>query len=361
MHYKNKNLLNKYNKKILFFRKNTFSYAFLLIYFILIIIISGCATSKIKTEIKDNYDIAIVGDIMLGRNLSKFWEKFNVDYPFELVKDELKSCSVVFGNLECPLVYKDKINGMKKNGKKKIHLYAEDDAAKSLENAGFNIVSLANNHSLDYGQDGIKQTMELLTKHNIKYSGIWKGNLSIPNAPVVMEVNGTKIGFLCYSDVSHKSFAAGIKKYGTIPASMKVIRHDIKNAKNKVDILIVYLHWGKEYQNVKKYQIRQARNLIDLGVDMIVSSHTHLFQDIEMYKEKYIFYGLGNFVFDMKKEETKYSAIVKVKINNKKIEKVKLIPVYLIDFRPEIIKDNNKIDEFFSKIKLINIKKEEIF
>lgn len=334
-----------------------------LIFLLFLIIITGCATNPVKVDktISDNYDIAIVGDIMLGRNLSSFWEKYGIDYPFELVKDELKSCSIVFGNLECPLVYKDKINGLKKNGKKKIHLYAEDDAAQSLQNAGFNIISLANNHTLDYGQDGIKQTMELLTKHNIKYAGIWKGDLSKPNQPVIMEVNGTKIGFLCYSDVSHKSFAAGVKKFGTIPATMKVIKQDVKVARKKVDILIVYLHWGKEFEKVKKYQIRQARSLIDQGVDMVIGSHTHLFQDIELYNDKYIFYGLGNFVFDMKKEETKYSAILKVKINNKKIEKIKLIPVYLNEFRPEIIKNKDKIEEFFYKIKLINLKKEEIF
>ena len=322
---------------------------------ILLIFFTGCATGPVKNVIYEDFDIAIVGDIMLGRNLSAYWEKYGSNYPFELVKDEFKNCYIVFGNLECPLVYKEKINGLKKNGKKKIHLYAEEDAAKSLRDAGFNMISLANNHTLDYGQDGIKQTMELLEKQNIKYAGIWKGDLSMPNEPVVFEVKGTKVGFLCYSDVSPKSFAAGVKKYGTIPATVKVMKKDIKNARKKVDILIVYLHWGKEFENVKKFQYKGARNLIDAGADVVISSHTHIFQDIEKYKGKYIFYGLGNFVFDMQREETKYSAIVKMKIDNKKIEKIKIIPVYLEEFRPTKITDKDKINEFFSKIKLINI------
>lgn len=327
----------------------------------LLIFFTGCATNPVKNVIYEDFDIAIVGDIMLGRNLSTYWEKYGGNYPFELVKDEFKNCSVVFGNLECPLVYKEKINGLKKNGKKKIHLYAEEDAAKSLSEAGFNIISLANNHTLDYGQDGIKQTIELLEKHNIKYAGIWKGDLSKPNEPVIFEVKGVKVGFLCYSDVSHRSFAAGVRKYGTIPATVKVMKKDIKNARKKVDILIVYLHWGKEFQKVKKFQYKAAKNLIDTGADMIIGSHTHIFQDIEKYNDKYIFYGLGNFVFDMKREETKYSAIVKVRIDNKKIEKIKVVPVYLEDFRPSKIKGEDKINEFFSKINLINIIKGEIF
>lgn len=342
-----------------------------LYYISILLFMQGCASTGNRSEIKPPplkvYDspgmleMVLTGDIMFGRRLEPLVEKYGVNYPVEGILERINTCPIVFGNLESPFVYEENVDKLKKNGKKSVYLYAEDEMAKSFKSAGFNVLSLANNHTLDYGQDGIKQTMEILEHNSIKYGGIRIGDLSLPNEPVIMEYNGVKVGFLCYSRVSPGSFSSTPKKYGTVPGTYKVIKRDIKNARDKADILIVYMHWGLEGRKVQKRQRTLGRGFIDLGADMVIGSHTHLFQDVEKYKGKYIFYGLGNFIFDMREEPTKYSAFVKVKVAGKKIKKAMITPVYLKDYRPEIMTDKAEIDKFLAGIKLKDLKISEIY
>jgi poly-gamma-glutamate synthesis protein (capsule biosynthesis protein) len=146
-----------------------------------------------------------------------------------------------------------------------------------------------------------------------------------------------------------------------MPSYFKEIKRDIKNARLKADILVIYLHWGKEGKKVQNFQYVNAKKILDYGADLLISSHTHLFQDIEKYKGKYIFYGLGNFVFDMKGEETKSSAIVKLKVQNKKITGAKVIPVYIHDYRTELVKDGSKVTDFLLGTKLKNLTLEDLY
>ena len=337
----------------------------------MLVIIQGCSSTELQPEIKDparkqydvsgTVDIVLTGDIMFGRRLEPLVEKNGINYPVEAVLDRISTAPIVFGNLESPFVYEKNIAQLKENGKKSVYLYAEESMAKSFRLAGYNVLSLANNHTLDYGQDGIKQTIEILDHNNIKYGGIRIGDLSLPNEPVIMEYNGVKVGFLCYTRVSPKSFASSTKKYGTVPGTYKVIKRDIKNARAKADVLIVYMHWGLEGRSVQKRQRVLGRGIIDLGADMVVGSHTHLFQDVEKYKGRYIFYGLGNFIFDMREEPTKYSAFVNVRVEGKKIKNAKITPVYLKDYRPEIMTDKAEIDKFLKGIKLKDVKINAIY
>jgi gamma-polyglutamate biosynthesis protein CapA len=336
----------------------------LIIPVLMAILFSSCGTApalKEDASVPGTYDIAITGDIMTGRDITEQINTKGADYPFEDTAAELKKCAVIFGNLESPLVHESKEAGLVKKGKKQVYLFSEEKAADGIKDAGFNILSLANNHALDYGQDGLNQTIEILQSKNIDFCGIRKGDLSKANEPCIKEVNGAKVGFLCYSDVSNREFYATKVSYGTIPALMAEIEKDIKNARSKVDVLVIYLHWGKEDNPVQEIQYASARQIIDMGADIIIGSHTHVFQDVEIYKGKYIFYGMGNFVFDMKREDSKYSAILKLKVENKKITKLKLVPVYLENNRPVIIKDKDRIFDFLSGIKLINASLKEIY
>ncbi len=354
------------------------------IFFLLIMVLTSCASIKEenKQEIKDSYipekkeslkfirpapknmndgefDIALTGDIMVGRRMKGLIEKYGYSYPFTHVKDILLSSNIAFGNLEAPLVYSGRQDELVKNGKKSVYLYSDENVGYELAAAGFNILSLANNHSLDYGEDALIQTMEILNRNYISYCGVWKGNKGLPNAPCIIETEGTKVGFLCYSGVSNEQFESGAKTYGTIPALISVIAKDTANARKNLDILVVYLHFGTEYQPVSAAQRILARKIIDAGADLVIASHTHIFQDIEKYKDKYIFYGLGNFIFDQLKEETKNSAIVKVKVKNKKIDSASIIPIYSDNFRPETVSDE-KARSFAEGLILNGVSVEEI-
>jgi poly-gamma-glutamate synthesis protein (capsule biosynthesis protein) len=311
--------------------------------------------TSVKKQKKDIVIAAFTGDIMMGRRMEPLLTKYGTDYPFTLAAKEFDGCDIVFGNSEAPIVYPDKIKDMQQTPGKEIYLYMQEGCAQAMKNAGYNILSLANNHALDYREDALLQTMDILDRYGIKYAGVGKDNSGRPDEPLIMEINGVKVGFLCYSQVSPASFYPTRQKYGVIPAYISLMKKDIKAARPKVDTLIVYIHWGKEGQAVLKYQYAQAREMIDEGADLIIGSHTHLFQDIELYNGKYIFYGLGNFVFDQEKESNKYSAIVKARIEKGKISGVKVIPVYLNNYRPEIITDGKKLKEFWSGINLINL------
>lgn len=335
---------------------------------------AGCATVKSgdKTQLQQDKSVSgqnnnglntitLVGDIMPGRKLSPLIDVNGSGYPYAKVKALFEKSSVVFGNLEAPLVNKESLSNLKKQGKdKSVHLYGFERDAKAMADAGIGIVSLANNHILDYGQYGLTQTVQALEKTGIDYCGIRKNNLWKPNVPCVKYVNGAKVSFLCYSNVSHETFFAGKDRYGTIPALMDEIQKDIKACREDTDILIVYLHWGREYEEVKNYQKKFARKLIDSGVDFVFGSHTHLFQDVEKYKGKYIFYGIGNFVFDLEREDTHKSGIVNLEIADKKINGVKLIPVKLLEYRPEIMHDQTEIKAFIDGLKFEGVDIKEL-
>jgi len=315
--------------------------------------------SRPKLPADNEFDIALTGDIMVGRRMKELIDLHGYSYPFRFIKDSLLECNIVFGNLEAPLVYSDRQDKLVPNGKKAVYLYSDENVGYQLAAAGFNILSLANNHSLDYGEDALLQTMEILDKNLIDYCGVWKGNKGLPNSACIIETEGTKIGFLCYSGVSNSQFEAGAKTYGTIPALMSVIGKDIAKAKKETDLLIVYLHWGIEYEPVNKGQKSLARKIIDAGADLVVGSHTHMFQDIEKYKEKYIFYGLGNFIFDQLREETKSSAYVKVRVKDKRIISASIFPVYSEYFRPEPM-DKEKAEAFAKGLTMTGVSAEEI-
>lgn len=330
----------------------------------LLIITSACGTAKVKKDrilSPGAVEIAITGDIMPGRELIDILREKGADYPFEEAAGELKGCQVVFGNLEAPLIYEGRQKDLIPNGKKQIYLYAMEAAADGLKNAGFNIVSLANNHMIDYGQEAVEQTLEILNKREIDFCGIKKGGAWSINSPCIMDAGGVKTGFLCYSDVSSRQSTPVKDKYGTIPAVPEVMKEDIGKARPKVDILIVYIHWGLEKRPVQELQYTNARALIDAGADAVIGSHAHIFQDVELYKGRYIFYGLGNFVFDMKYEPSKYSAVLRFSVKDKKISGASLTPVYLENYRPVVMEDPEKIRGFLSGIRLINLDIKDIY
>jgi poly-gamma-glutamate capsule biosynthesis protein CapA/YwtB (metallophosphatase superfamily) len=329
-----------------------------------ILFITGCATVQrpvIKDEPEKPFCIALTGDIMAGRKLGPLLEQKGPAYLLEGASNALFGCAVVFGNLESPLVSKKDAGELEKNGKKSVYLYSDEKLADALAVAGYNIVSIANNHILDYGQEGVSHTATILEKRGIEYLGIRKGNLGATNPPVIKTVNGVRTAFFCYSMVSSPHFFATSKQFGTIPAVKEVIVKDIKKYKKEADLLFVYVHWGREYEGVKKSQVKLGHEIIDAGADFVFGSHTHMFQDIEKYKGKYIFYGLGNFLFDLEREETKESAVVRVTVDNKKIARVRLVPVLLENYMPVAVSDTAKAEAFVKKIKLINVRQKEVY
>jgi poly-gamma-glutamate capsule biosynthesis protein CapA/YwtB (metallophosphatase superfamily) len=230
-----------------------------------------------------------IGDIMLGRGVGARLRKAGGYHKaFEKVSFYLNMGDVVFANLETPLTASS--HGLDKN--RKIVLKAEPESVVALTSAGINLVSLANNHIMDYYEKGLMDTIELLDLNNIAYAGAGE-DIDEARNPAIIEKNGLKIGLLAYTDMAelvfagnpYLSFAAGNEKSGVAPRKYEIVMEDVSKAREQVDLLAVSLHWGiEESFKIAPEQVEFARNLIDNGVDLILGHHPHQFQGIEMYK-----------------------------------------------------------------------------
>lgn len=186
----------------------------------------------------------------------------------------------------------------------------DEKAVEGLEFIDVDVVSMAGNHMGDGQRIGIKRTIEVLEEAKIKHTGASDINLKDASKAAVVEEKGISFAFLGYDDVAHYHWASedrwGVASLSTrIDNGLKIlntekIRNDVERAKAQGDYVIVLMSWGgREYVNwALDYQKEIGHALIDAGVDMIVGSHQHWVNEIEFYKGKPIFYGLGNFVFD---------------------------------------------------------------
>jgi len=272
--------------------------------------------------------IILVGDIMLNRGVEYMIEREggrDFKFPFLKIADYLKRADIVFGNLEGPISDK---------GKKVGSIYsfrAEPAAIEGLSFAGFDILSLANNHAFDYGRTALEDCLTKLSNAQIEYvgAGFNEGEAYGGPTPIIKEIEGIKIGFLAYTNLGPESWKATPENSGIAWVSEKdleKIKESIKSAKEKVDILIVSLHSGEEYAaEPTQFQIEFSKATINAGADLVIGHHPHVVQKSEKYKDKWIFYSLGNFVFDQSfSEETMRGEILEILIEDGKINE--LIP-----------------------------------
>jgi poly-gamma-glutamate capsule biosynthesis protein CapA/YwtB (metallophosphatase superfamily) len=277
-----------------------------------------------------------IGDIMLGRGVG-FRLKKAGDYrkAFEKVSFYLDMGDIVFANLETPLT--ESSHGLDED--RKIVLKAEPESVVALTSAGINLVSLANNHMMDYYEKGLMDTIELLDRNNIAHAGGGK-NIDEARKPAIIEKNGLKIGLLAYTDMAelvfagnpYLSFAAGKEKSGVAPRKYEIVMEDVSKLRDQVDILAVSLHWGiEESFKIAPEQVEFARSLIDNGVDLILGHHPHQFQGIEVYKGKPIIYSMGNILFDQNDPENMESFIIDMRYEGNELKEFTAIPVRILE------------------------------
>jgi gamma-polyglutamate biosynthesis protein CapA len=315
--------------------KNKFIYFFLILSGIFIIFFINFLNEKInetKTynyvsiekydpiKYNENYEIKLlfIGDIMMTRSVEEKIKDLNKKFifPFLNILNYLKTFDYVISNLEGPISDK----GIKIGNKYSFRMKPE--VAEALSKANIKIVNLANNHIFDYGKIAFEDTLKNLEKNNINYFGN-------SYEPLIIEKEGIKIGFLGFSDFL-KYLEVKENKIGIAVANNN-LSEIIKKAKEKVDILIVSFHWGEEYQELANERQRKlAKIAIDSGADLVIGHHPHVIQDIEKYKDKFIFYSLGNFIFDQNfSKETMIGGGVEVYIRSKKIENIYFRKFYL--------------------------------
>ncbi len=280
-----------------------------------------------------------VGDIMLDRGVEYKINKegdSDFQFPFLKIAEELNKADILFGNLEGPISDK----GMRVGSIYSFRIKPE--AVQALVYAGFDILSLANNHMLDYQRIALEDTMSILKQNSIDYIGAGF-DATDANSVKVREVGDTKIGFLAYTNLGPKVWRASKGSPGLAwidENDFAMIETDIKNIKRTVDVLVVSLHAGTEYSSEPTlFQTSFARACIDAGADLVIGHHPHVVQPIEQYQDGWIAYSLGNFVFDQSfSEQTMQGLLLKVSIKDSKIKEVVPQNIKLNEyFQPEIL------------------------
>ena len=257
------------------------------------------------------FTAAFVGDVMLGRSMESAARFYGYDEYFKYTKGFFEGFDITFCNFEHPLIDENETYAPLK---KELLLSATKQCLPALKAAGFNLIGLANNHIVDYGPQAVAYTTQALDEADLSYIGVGlKEKERVTYG--IHEYNGLKIatvavttvlnGRVTFSDDQEDILAKYRNAHYYIEA--------VSEAREKADIVIVFAHWGDEFTTIiTEKQHEMARDLIDAGADVIIGSHPHTVQPVEIYNGKIIFYSLGNFISDQGLNRTKDSIILRM-------------------------------------------------
>jgi poly-gamma-glutamate synthesis protein (capsule biosynthesis protein) len=280
--------------------------------------------------------IAAVGDIMLGHRAEPWIEREGPGYPFLNVMPILQKADIVVGNLENPV----STRGIAVENKK-FTLRSGPRAADALKAAGIRVVTLANNHIMDFGPQALQDTLTALGLSGILSTGAGM-NLDDARAPAILKVGNRTIAFLSYSLTFPVEFYASAGRPGTAPGYREYVRADIEKVRTRADIVVVSFHWGAELMTTAKdYQRELGRKSVDWGADLVLGHHPHVLQEIERYKGRLIAYSLGNFVFGSESDRTNTSIILLCTFREKHLVRVEAVPLdvnnYRVSYQPRVL------------------------
>lgn len=261
--------------------------------------------------------LLLVGDIMLSRFVgTRIARAQDPGLPFKNLASLLASADVTFGNLEAPFLDSGPrvTEGMV--------FKAEPQTVQGLAAAGFDVVSIANNHALDRGIRGLRYTRDWLLKHNILPVGAGDSDAETHEGRIV-RTKGQGVGFLAYSYFDKPPYIAGLES--------ERLREDITRLKKVADFVVVSVHAGSEYTvQPHRQQIAFAHTAIDAGADIVVGHHPHWIQPVERYNGGLILYSLGNFVFDQSwSQRTMEGLVAELKLRKGRPASVRLYPIVI--------------------------------
>lgn len=241
---------------------------------------SYSSREKIAGDEYSRPKLLFVGDMMFDRWIRQVGEKKGYDFVFKGVEDLLKNNDLIIGNLEGPITDKPSVSINTALGTRNNYIFTFDSSvAGILKKYNINLVNLGNNHILNFGQNGLMQTEKYLADAGVDYF------CSDDARTKLYEIKNIRIGLVCYNqfenDAVNKTLA------------------DIDMAKKQADFVVLYTHWGIEYNTLVTPGIKTlAHQFISAGADAIIGSHPHVTQEKEEYQGKMIYYSLGNFIFD---------------------------------------------------------------
>lgn len=275
--------------------------------------------------------IGLTGDVMIGRLVNEFLKVAPPQAIWGNLLEEFHKTDLNLINLEAALTKSENVVP------KIFNFKADPEKVQSLVEARIDVVNIANNHILDFSEEGLFETIETLDSMNILHVGAGK-NLEDSRRPAILSKRGVKIGILGFTDNAPEweatSHRAGVRylRVGDLQSALS----DIAPLRREVDVLIISYHWGP---NMREYPsssfIQFAHQLIDHGVDIFHGHSAHIFQGYEEYSKGLILYDTGDFVDDYYVDpllRNDHSFLFLVEVSKKGYEKLRLIPVYIKDF-----------------------------
>lgn len=364
-------------------RKNQIKKFIIILIFILIIFLlfKGIKNicTKIGNKIDDNTNIeteeiqedktitlTAIGDIMCHNTQYKDAYKngtYDFSYVFENIKPYIENSDIAIGNLETTF-----------NENKQLSSYptfnSPKQLVKNLKDIGLDVLTTANNHSLDTGYGGIEGTIKLLDENEIAHTGTFISEEE-QNKILYKDVNGINIAILAYTYGTNGISIPNGKEYCINLIDKELIKQQLDEAKKEdPDIICVSMHWGVEYNTKQNSEQEELANfLFENGVDIILGSHPHVLQPMEKRtitqedgssREGFLIYSLGNFISGQVKDNTKDTIILTLKLTKNgetgkiSIDDVSYVPVYnysvgskkfkLLDIKKEIENYDNGIE-----------------
>lgn len=256
------------------------------------------------------------GDLMFDRHIRLALQKNGVDFALKELQPLFLQHDYVIANLEGPVTNFPSKSVGSAVGSTNNYLFTFDPSiALMLHEMNITIVNIGNNHILNFGMTGLSQTKVSLDDSKVQYFGNAASDES--ERIFFVEKNGIKIAFTNYNEFGTNGFERALT--------------DIQKARVTADIVILYTHWGAEYQTLANSVIQQqAHQFIDAGADAVIGSHPHVVQQHELYKNKHIYYSLGNLVFDQYFEEAVQNGLlVSLTVEGSQITQMTELPIVL--------------------------------
>lgn len=290
----------------------------------------------------ETISIFISGDFAPSLRVNEVIKRGDYQSLYNDILPIIQDADIAITNLESPLI--EEGHPIKKTGP---NLKSPVKSIEALKYAGFDMVTLANNHMMDYGKDGLSSTIQVCKKNNIRHIGAGMNDEAAKRIEYYY-LKGCHIAFI---NCCENEWSTTQGNYpGCNPLNEVALFYQIKEAKTNADVVILIIHGGHETYEYPSLRMKQLyRWFIDLGVDAVIGHHTHCFSGYEIYKEKPIVYSLGNFIFDRKKGNSSWyhGVAAVVSIINKNQIGLTLVPFKQCDKKVGIYLLEQKETEYW--------------
>jgi poly-gamma-glutamate capsule biosynthesis protein CapA/YwtB (metallophosphatase superfamily) len=277
--------------------------------------------------------VAAVGDVTFGGRVAEAIAARGPAYPWESTGRILRAADVATANLE---------GAVSTRGRpvpdKEFHFRGPPSALSAARRAaGLDVVTVANNHTLDFGRTAFLDTLRIARRNGISTVG-GGADLAAARRPVIVERGGRRIAFLAYSDVRPDGFTATGSLAGTAPADVVAIRADVISARRRADVVIVWMHWGAELARFADARLRLFASVaLNAGAQVVLGAHSHLFQPVvRPTRRALVAWSLGNFVFPTNSPGTDRTAILLLDLARGGVRAHRLQHVRIVGIQPRL-------------------------